>query len=464
MSETSLNLTSALKAHREQNADECLREVSPILKNVPHHPVALHLKAWAISTKGESDRAIKILSEVVENNPKLVPVRAEYGKLLMANRRHAEALKPLKEAYEMQPERDEVAIKYCTCLIKNHQYREAETMLREILDRSSHHFQARFILATALLQKGDWQEGFDHYQIRSWLHDCEDDTQRLPFDFIEWKGEDIQGKRILIQCEQSYSDQVMFIRYANWLKETHQPKSILVHANQEMRALLETVEAVDEVVTDLSNIQVDRYVSLLNLPFYHKTTPDTIPEATEPYLFVPEEKTEKWNQKLTDEQPKIALCWSTKAIGNEPEAIDKEVKSLDRRHAEHLCQQLRSMFSDAEIISLQPAKNKKERSMFKRNNVIDISDQSINDYADTAAILDRMDLVVTIDTTVAHIAGALGKPVWNLLPFYADWRYTQDEEYSNWYPNMRLFRQENEDDMMSLDSPKLLAELTESVE
>jgi predicted Zn-dependent protease len=124
------------RAHREQDVNSCLREISPILEYVPHHPVALHLKAWAMSKKGQQDEALKILSEIVSENPGMVPPRAEYGSILMDKSRHIEALAQLKEAHRLQPERDAVVLKYCICLIKNQKSVEAEPMLRALLQQS----------------------------------------------------------------------------------------------------------------------------------------------------------------------------------------------------------------------------------------------------------------------------------------------------------------------------------------
>lgn len=460
MSDKTLNLTPALQAHRQQDADACLREVTPILNHAPHHAVALHLKAWAISRRGEDDKALEILSEVVEQNPAMMPAKAEYGALLMANRRHTEALEPLREAFEAQPQRDEVALKYCICLIKNRRFTDAETRLHDLLARSPHHFQARYALAIAQLHLGKWEQGFDHYQIRFWLDEMEQNRGRQANnDLVEWQGEQIEGKTIVIECEQTSADQILFLRYAKWLKDTYQPGKIIVHARPAMRSLLETVEGVDEVVTSLEGVDANRRVSLLNLPYYHKTTPESIFGNNEAYLSAPEDKVEKWQKLLSDEKPKIAICWRTNLLGEETD-LEKEVKSLNRNQADHLCQQIRTMFQDAEILSLQPTSNKKERSILKRHQIIDVWNNTVHDFADTAAVINEVDLVVSIDTSIAHIAAAMAKPVWNLLPYNAHWRWSQDEEYSDWYANMRLFRQSEENDWKSLDRPdELLAEL-----
>lgn len=455
MSEITLNLSPALQAHRSQDVDTCLEEITPILKYVPHHPVALHLKAWAHSKKGESKEALEILSNVIENNPRLVPAKAEYGSILMANRRHAEALQYLKEAHELQPEREEVTVKYCVCLNRTHQFGEAERLLRDLLERSPNHFNARFLLAIALLNQGKWDEGFEHYQIRFWLR-CMGKIDCLHDQSVEWAGgQDLEGKTLLIQCEQGYGDQIMFIRYAQWIKNCFFPEKVIVQADPELKELLEATDAIDEVVSHPSECRFDQHVPLLNLPMLHGTTPETIPYAPDAYLRVPDSKAELWKDLFEeDEKQRIGFCWRTNLINSEISGdIDreKEIKSLGWEEAEVFGEQVKAMFPAAEIISLQPGASMQEQQMMARVGITDIWKHPIKDFADTAAVIDRMDLVVSIDTAVAHLAGALGKPVWNLLPHAADWRWSQDGEFSNWYPNMRLFRQGEEDDWLSLD-------------
>lgn len=463
MSNITLNLAPALKAHRDRDVETCLSEIAPILKYVPHHPVALHLKAWAISKKGQKDEALQILSGVVSENPKLVPARAEYGSILMDSNRHSEALVELKEAHRLQPERDAVTVKYCICLIKNHKSDKAKALLVELLKRSPDDVSARFSLAMALLQQGDWPEGFKQYQIRFFLKGIDRDL--IANDKALWKGKSLKGKTILVQCEQGYGDQILFIRYVNWVKQSFNPEKLIVSAKPEMKALLETADGVDEVVTDKSAVEYDLQVPLLNLPLLHQTTPESIPFADEAYLWLSEAHYAKWQSILDQDRSMIGVCWRTNLISDEhSQSIDheKRVKSLSCKDAEQLCCHLQSIFPESELISLQPGANEEEKAMLARCGIEDIWKHPVNDFADTAAIIEHMELIVSIDTGVAHLAGALGKPVWNLLPHYSDWRWSQDEEFSRWYPNMRLFRQREENNWMSLDTGNWLGESEQS--
>lgn len=453
MSNITLDFGPALQAHREQDVETCLAEITPILQYVPHHPVALHLKAWAISKRGESEEALRILSNVISENPRLVPARAEYGSILMANSRHSEALQQLKQAHQLQPGRDAVVVKYCICLIKNHQSEEAEPLLRKLLKRSPGDISACFALAMALLQQGKWEEGFQHYRSRLQLDGIDKDM--IQDEAKLWKGQSLRKKTILLQCEQGYGDQILFIRYAAWVKQTFSPGRIIVFAKPEMQALLTSAAGVDKVVTDVSGIEYDFHAPLLDLPMIHKTVPENIPFFEAPYLQADEALVGKWRSRFETGKELIAICWRTNLIADEhSQSIDheKQVKSLHCADAEELCRQLRELFPAAELVSLQPGATAEEQAMLKRCGIADVWAHPFSEFAETAAIIENMDLIVSIDTGVAHLAGALGKPIWNLLPHYSDWRWSQDSEFSSWYPNMRLIRQGEENNWRSLDS------------
>lgn len=447
-----MDLAPALRAHKAQDVETTLEEVSSILNYFPHHPVALHLKAWAISKKGQKQEALEILSGIISKNPKLVPARAEYGSILMDTSRHAEALEELKKAHGLQPQRDEVVVKYCICLIKNHSSAEAERLLIKLLERSPKDISARFALSIAMLQQGKWTQGFSQYRIRFWLDEFEKgflkDESKL------WTGEKLGGKSLLIQCEQGYGDQILFIRYASWVKQNYSPKKITVVCRPEMKTLLNGVRGVDEVVTDISNLDFDFQVPLLNLPLIHQTTPETIPYPENAYLAVSDELIDKWSSRFDKDAELIAVCWRTNLISDErSQSIDyeKRGKSLTCESAELLCYRLKELFPEATLVSLQPGVSREEEAMLKRLGIENVWQYTISDFAATAAVIQQMDLVVSIDTAVAHLAGALGQPVWTLLPHYSDWRWSQDEEFSSWYTDMRLLRQSRENDWASLD-------------
>jgi tetratricopeptide (TPR) repeat protein len=452
MSNLTLNLAPALKAHRERDVDLCLEEVAPILKAVPHHPVALQIKAWAISKLGRFQEALQILAEVIDRDPMQVPARVEFGSILMANHHHAEALQHLKEAHRLQPNQDEVIVNFCVCLIRMHRSAEAEPLLREFLERSPGDVMGRLALANSLLQQGKWIEGFSQYRIRFWLP-CLDPDLFLD-EATLWNGELLGGKTLLIQTEQSYSDQILFARYARWVKEAFGPEKIVISAKPEMKRLLEAVKGIDEVVTSPLEVDFDYQIPLLNLPKLHKTTPGSIPFARDAYIWPDDGCFEKWESLFDTDEDVIGVCWRTNLISHEESQVidhEKASKSMDCDQAAILCQQLRLMFPEARIISLQPGATEDERTMLAKNDVEDIWRYPIADFADTAGAIEHMDLVVSTDTAVAHLAGALARPVWNLLPYYSDWKWAHDNDYSSWYPDMRLFRQESENNWDSLD-------------
>jgi len=172
----------------------------------------------------------------------------------------------------------------------------------------------------------------------------------------------------------------------------------------------------------------DLHCPLMSLPLAFKSTLETVPAAT-PYLCAPSERIEKWRLRLTGEGLKVGLVWSGSATHkndhNRSIALSK----------------LAPLFGDQRIqfISLQrDLRDGDEKVLYALQNVQSLGPE-LQDFADTAAVISLLDLVISVDTGVAHLAGALGKPVWVLLPFIAEWRWLEDREDSPWYPSARLF-------------------------
>ncbi len=435
MTNTIPDLTPALEAHRSQDTDACLAEVAPVLKTTPHHPVALHLKAWAYSKTGKSQEALEILSEVIDENPKLAAAQAEYGSILMDTQRHAEALQPLREASEQQPERAELSLKYAACLLKNNQIAKAEALLSQLLERIPNHPQAQYLLAVALLQNGRWCEGFEKYRIRSWL----ESSERTPAEVVEWTGGSLEGQSILIRAEGSPSDQILFSRYARWVRDSAEPETVLLLASEETAELLARVDGIDRVITDLGDAEYDRWVSMSALPHLYGTEPGELPFGDTDYLAG--DASSDLAERFAGEGQTIGVAWRSD---------EASCCSLKGDELEQLLSWMSEIFKGAEIVAIQPDLTRPERKMLKRHQVKHLG-KEIADLADAGSAMTHMDLVVSTDMAIAHTAGAMGKPVWNIQTPYADWRWSQDGDYTAWYPNMRLLPAAEQGDWSSLE-------------
>jgi hypothetical protein len=243
-----------------------------------------------------------------------------------------------------------------------------------------------------------------------------------------WDGKSWRGRRVILRCLHGYGDAIQFIRYAPMLRR--EAASLVVETHPEMVSTLRRAAGVDEVVSWASALrpQWDRQIEIMELPRAFRATPATIPRSV-PYLSADPARIERARQTLGDARsPKIGIVWASS--GYNP------ARTIPLR-------QFKRIFDDARFvwISLQHGRDREElRSIGSSARVRDTAPHS-PEIADTAALMANLDLIITADGVAAHLAGALARPVWTLLPFEADWRWMIDRDDSPWYPTMRLFRQ-----------------------
>ena len=286
---------------------------------------------------------------------------------------------------------------------------------------------AHFDKSICLLQLVRFEQGFRQYEWRKKF-----DRLSLFRSFSQplWLGEeDIEGKTLFIWWEQGFGDTIQFCRYAN-LAEARGAKVIMA-VQPQLRRLLEqispTIQIVNynEVPTDF-----DYHCPMLSLPLAFRATLETIP-AQQQYLKADEDLRRAWAARLPPKtKPIIGLVWRGGTLSKH-----------DYKRSIELEQLVPILGPDSDWICLQNEVIEKERAVLRQLGRIAFFGDDLRDFSDTAALLDLMDLVVTVDTSVAHLAGAMGKPVWILLPYNPDWRWLLDRDDSPWYPSARLFRQ-----------------------
>ena len=314
--------------------------------------------------------------------------------------------------------------------------------------------QARWNLAITRLLHGDFRRGWREYEYR-WL-----DPSAEPRDFRAplWLGEEpLAGKTILLHAEQGFGDTIQFARYAALAAE--RGAKVILEVQAELKTLMSRMEGVAAILgqpderTQGSRIDgapvplaaeqdlppFDCHCPLLSLPLAFKTDLDTVP-ARIPYLRAEPERVRRWQTRLAQRRsPLIGLAWA----GNPFHWQD--------RHRSIAFNFLAPLLSEPlSFVSLQKAvPDADAKRMTDLPNLMHLGDE-IADFDDTAAIIASLDLVVTIDTAVAHLAGAMGKPTWILLPHAPEWRWMLDREDTPWYPTARLFRQKSRGDWESV--------------
>ncbi len=300
--------------------------------------------------------------------------------------------------------------------------------------------KAHFNLSLLFLSQGRYAEGWPEYEAR--YDPGYSGRQSIPpnLPYPRWQGQPLAGKSILIWPEQGYGDEIQFARYVPLLKARGVSRITLV-CRTALKTLLGTLAGADAVVTQSEAAALllhDYWIFPMSLPLHFATTVETIPAGL-PYLSVPPERLKRWHQRLPASGLKVGLVWKGSALhGND---ANRSLPSLS------LLAPLWSV-PGVNFISLQKGQGEEEAASPPAGQPILHLGSDIMDFADTAAIVAQLDLVICIDTAIVHLAGALNKPCWVLLPATGtDWRWLRDRSDSPWYPDVvRLFRQTNSGD------------------
>ncbi len=304
---------------------------------------------------------------------------------------------------------------------------EALKYFNMAIDINPENILAHYNRAEALLVSGRFEEGWKEYEWRTGRKDFGKRKFNKPFK----PEHDLKGKKVLVYAEQGLGDALQFIRYIPILKE--KGCYIIFECAKEMHGLLQGFDSIDEIIErnliDKPNIEYDYEVPLLSLPLYFNTTIENIP-AKVPYLYVNKDLKNKWAEFINEQgKIKIGIVWAGSPI------------HTNDRHRSVRLKQFLSLLSieGTHFYSLQKGFQVIQAKDYEL--LLTNLDKNIGSFADTSAIIENLDLVITIDTSVAHLAGALGKKTWLLLPYFPDWRWLLDGERSLWYPSMKLYRQ-----------------------
>ena len=260
-----------------------------------------------------------------------------------------------------------------------------------------------------------------------------------------WQGEDLSGRHLLVFSEQGLGDAIQFVRYLPLLAERKCKITVLAPAKlaRLLRPSIQPVETID-VLNTVEGI--DFQVALMSLPHRFNTELASIPSKV-PYLKAEPELEARWKALLSNAPKpgigrhgcKVGIAWSGSAAHKN-----------DHNRSIPLSSWLPVLDAPITFVSLQKDIRSGDAELLQARKDILRFDDELKDFADTAGLVSQLDLVISVDTSVAHLAGALGKPVWLLLPFIPDWRWLLDRDDSPWYPTFRLFRQPQRDDWGSV--------------
>ncbi|HSZ55527.1 MAG TPA: tetratricopeptide repeat protein [Tepidisphaeraceae bacterium] len=421
------------------------------------HPEWHYSLGNLLNEQKRTDEATVALSQAIASRPEFAEAHMALGNVLLEAGRAQEATESYRQALRVRPDFTEAQINLAHQLVNSGQLEEAmslydsalkrqgddpETcnnlanvlqdlgrvpgaiaMFRQAIELRPGFAEARFGLGLALLLTGNFGDGWPLYEER-WA--VTGRSRSRGFTVPLWDGGELVGRRIFLHTEQGLGDAIQFIRYMPQVQE--RGGRVIVGCFPQLRRLFEDQLGIERVVAEQEPLPVfEVHCPLLSLPRVFGTTLETIPSSN-PYLQVRPEWTEKWKSQLPRGM-NIGLVWS----GNPEHKKDRD-RSIPVSSLAPLGQ-----IKNVSWISLQ----KGAAIGQVRPQGLDLLDftAELKDLADTAGLIHHLDLVIAVDTAVAHLAGAMGKPVWLLLPFAPDWRWLLDREDSPWYPTMRLFRQ-----------------------
>lgn len=360
--------------------------------------------------------------------PDNVGIQLNLGTLLLNQHRFDEAEAVNRHALQVAPQSPNAWSALGVLLVCRQQDDEAERCYRQSMRLDPAFSRARFNLSYLLLRHGRLEEGWECMEAR-------DHYAHLERHFVcpRWRGEPIAGKSIVIGVEGGHGDMIQFGRYVRLLKDQGAARITLI-AHPAAATLMRRIDGVDEV------LELNRYVAVdgwdywtppMSFPYYFGTRLDTVPAAI-PYLSAPPELVAAWAAKLPPGL-RVGLSWK----GN-PQFENDAARSLPSLDALAPL----AAVPGVHFISLQKGAGEDQALHPPAGLALLPLGAQLTDFADTAALVANMDLVISVDTAVTHVAGALGRPVWTLLPdFKADWRWLTGRDDTPWYPTMRLFRQ-----------------------
>ena len=404
---------------RAKRLDEALAANRQALILEPQSPRALMSLGSTNAELGRHEEAMLDLRRAIAIAPDYAMAHFNLGNVFDALRQFPQALEAKSEAIRLDPNFPDAFCSRGITLYNMCRFHEAEIDWKHALALNPRHADAHTNLALSELRRGNFLEGFARYEWR-WRSK---DAAARPRLLAPWNGDDPRGKHLLIHAEQGFGDTLQFCRYLPVLRERGASLVFL------LPPALQSLVAHSMPWLQLSpgpQPPSDIQSTLLSLPHLLKTTLDTIP-ARVPYIHAPGDAISRLGAVIgEDAELKVGLIWA----GSPKHALDKD-RSLPFSAFAPLLD-----LNGVRFFSLQIG----ERSRDISERVIDLSPH-LTDFAETAGAIANLDLVISVDTSVAHLAGAMGKPVWILLPFLADWRWLIEREDSPWYPTARLFRQ-----------------------
>jgi tetratricopeptide (TPR) repeat protein len=438
----------AVIAHQNGHFKKAFEDYKLILTSLPSHPMIFNHLGILSFDQGYNKEAFDYLTRSLLIQPYSSEALSNFGIILFARGNRDLAKVKLRYALILAPNFAQPLSNYARIIKEDGFLQEAIKIYRKALIIDPHQADIHANLGAVLLTIGDYKEGWREHEWRLKL------KKFTPRDYGKpiWNGKDISGQTLLLHGEQGYGDVIQFSRFVSLLSARN--IRIILEVYSPLASLLRSVEGVDQVISKGDIIlPFDYHLPLMSIPCVLGLSLNAIPAKT-PYLKADENKIALWKERLSHLSSKlIGLVWAGASRQEDPQA-----HYIDQQRSLHLKKFLPFLaYQSVDFISLQIGDSKGQLNEISENLRPFDSSQWLDDFSDTAALISCLDLIITVDTAVAHLAGALGKNVWVLSRKDSCWRWLESQNHSPWYPTLRLFRQEKSHDWDSVISRVSLA-------
>ncbi|MEY4768281.1 MAG: hypothetical protein RL637_920 [Pseudomonadota bacterium] len=464
-------LKVAFKQYHTGDYQAAVQAYQQLLSLNPYHPEACHWLGVSYQQQGKFTLATEWMQRSIQLDPENPSYHCNLGVSLAAQQRLPEAITSYQhglmltssnpslyynlgnayrslyqyelavtqyqQAIALKPQESLVYNNLALTLHDQGRFTETVAVYQQLINLTNDPIalaQAYYNCSLSLLQIGDYIQGWEYYEYRYHENYQGREIVAPQLSFPQWQGESLIGKSILICPEQGLGDQLQFCRYVSVLKQQFQAAWVTLVCKPPLVEVCQTVPGVNQVIAIESTAPIfrhDYWVFALSLPLYCKTTVNNIP-ATIPYLFAnPQQIQQIANELATIKTVKVGLCWKGNPNFKNDGLRSPGIKAYQPFFA----------LSGVHFFTLQPNTREEFLAAAGEKAIDRGHDIDSNSFAEAAALIMNMDLVISSCTSIVHLAAALGKPVWVLLPQVADWRWLTEREDSPWYPTVRLFRQ-----------------------
>ena len=385
----------------------------------------------------EYDDAIKVYQQGLINNPGNHIILSNLGNLFYLQHKYEDAIISHQRAIKSKPDSYEVQFNFANTLLNSGKYTEAIDAYKKTSDLKPNFYRAKINLGSTLLSMANFNEGFQEYNYR--IYEDKNFKNYLDKKNFIWKGQNIENKKILVIADTGLGNTLQFSRYLEILSQLN--CKIIFKCQEELHHFFEDMMHIDTIIgIDSDYEEFDYWVPLQNL--VSLLSPDLTANCPQPAILkINDNKLLEWETLIAiDDKIKIGLNWQ--GSKSNPRVLNNSVN----------LEYFKNIVSDkqANFISLQKgiAVNDIEKSQLQENIISYdlLMDTGSQRFLDTAAIIKYLDLVITTDTSIAHLAGTLGTQTWLLLPKISDWRWLNSKDETIWYDNFRIYRQKKQGD------------------